>query len=414
MRAKVKNSQLLLRVCFFFASINGIAQLSLGGVYYVDQATGSDANSGTSTSSPFRTISKGASVLTPGDILYVRAGIYAESLRNAIPSGSSWSAPVTVAAYSGETVTLRPGAGVDRVLHFDGAKTQFIVVEGFILDGVNVGYDVVKITYSDSKDNHAHHIRIKNCEIKHSASNQGVLSTGGGNAGNNEFIGLDVHHNGNSEFDHGLYISSSNNIVENCRVHDNFGYGIHLYGDKGDINNNTVRRNRIYNNGSLTDKAGLIICGGDGNVVHHNLVYGHKYGIRADYNVTNTKIYNNTVYGRDFMTGGISIGTTSAGAVVRNNLVYRTYPGNEIDDYGTGTTLSNNLEGLAPNWVNADNGDFHLRSDSPAIDLGIDCGLTADFDNNPLPAGKSPDVGAYEYHPPVSNPIPAPRNIKVI
>ncbi len=414
MRFEISYSRLVCQVCFLFAIVVGLAQVSIARVYYVDTASGNDSNMGSLLSAPFKTINKGVSVLAAGDTLYVRAGIYAESLHNAIPSGQSWNAPVTVAAYAGESVTLRPRPGTDRVLHFDGSKTQFISVEGFILDGVNVSYDVVKVTYSDTKDNHAHHIRIKNCEVKNSATAQGILSTGGGNSGSNEFLGLNIHHNGNSEFDHGLYISSSNNLVENCRVHDNFGYGIHFYGDKGDINNNIVRRNRIYNNGSHTDKAGIIISGGNGNLVHHNIVYGHKYGIRVDYNVTNTKIYNNSVYGRDFMTGGISIGTTSTGAVVKNNLVYRTYPGNEIDDFGTGTTLSNNLQGVNPKWVNPDGDDFHLRPDSPAIDSGVDCGLSEDFDKNPLPAGKTFDVGACEYQPPVSDLLPPPSNILVL
>src|SRR5262245_44760154 len=259
-----------------FVATYAISQDSLAAIYYVDGSAGEDSNEGTLLK-PFETINRGTQVLRPGDTLYIRAGTYFESLSNSIPSGSSWSAPVTVSSYSGETVTLKPPVGADRVLHFEGSATQFISIEGLILDGVNVRYDVVKITYTDNKENHAHHIRIKNCEIRNSASNQGILSTGGGNAGNNQFIGLNVHDNGDSQLDHGLYISSSNNIVESCRIHDNFGYGIHLYGSPGDVNNNIVCRNRIYNNGAKTDKAGIMVSGGSGNTVHHNVVYGHKY-----------------------------------------------------------------------------------------------------------------------------------------
>jgi parallel beta-helix repeat protein len=367
--------------------------------YYVDGTSGNDSNHGSLTT-PFKTINRGATELHPGDSLYIRAGVYPESLRNVIPSGSSWSAPVIVSAYSGETVILRPPVGAYRVLHFDGVGTQFISVEGLILDGANVGYDVAKITYSNNTDNHAHHIRIKNCEVKNSGTGQGVLVTGGGNSGNNEFIGLDVHNNGNTELTHGLYIASSNNIVENCRVHDNAGYGIQLYGSRGTVNNNAVRRNRVYNNGAnkgvQTDKAGIIVSGGNGNIVHNNLVYGHKSGIRVDYNVTNTKVYNNTVYGRDSFSGGIYVGKSSTGAMVSNNLVFQTYPGNEIDNFGSSTIISNNLEGVDPKWTNAGNGDFHLQPNSPAIDAGAFCGILEDFEGNPIPSGNAPDIGAYE------------------
>src|SRR5262245_49595805 len=198
------SSSRALILSLVFVTIQGIGQDFLASTYYVDGAGGDDSNEGTLLK-PFESINRGTQVLRPGDTLYIRAGTYSESLRNSIPSGSSWSAPVTLAAYSGETVTLKPPLGTDRVLHFDGSSTQFISIEGLILDGINVRYDVVKITYSDNKANHAHHIRIKNCEIKNSASNQGVLSTGGGNAGNNQFIGLNVHDNGGSELNHGLY-----------------------------------------------------------------------------------------------------------------------------------------------------------------------------------------------------------------
>jgi hypothetical protein len=41
---------------------------------------------------------------------------------------------------------------------------------------------------------------------------------------------------------------------------------------------------------------------------------------------------------------------------------------------------------------------LHLRPDSPAIQAGIPvAGYKKDVDRNPVPSGKSPDVGAYEF-----------------
>jgi hypothetical protein len=42
-------------------------------------------------------------------------------------------------------------------------------------------------------------------------------------------------------------------------------------------------------------------------------------------------------------------------------------------------------------------GDYHLRAGSPAINAGVDVGLTTDADGKPI-SGK-PDIGAYEYQP---------------
>jgi hypothetical protein len=50
-----------------------------------------------------------------------------------------------------------------------------------------------------------------------------------------------------------------------------------------------------------------------------------------------------------------------------------------------------------PLFVDVENFNFHLRADSPAIDSGTDLGYTKDFDDNPVPSGDAPDIGAYEY-----------------
>jgi hypothetical protein len=50
-----------------------------------------------------------------------------------------------------------------------------------------------------------------------------------------------------------------------------------------------------------------------------------------------------------------------------------------------------------PMFVDFENRDLRLRAGSPAIDAGVDLGYTLDFDNNPIPSGTAPDMGAYEY-----------------
>jgi hypothetical protein len=41
--------------------------------------------------------------------------------------------------------------------------------------------------------------------------------------------------------------------------------------------------------------------------------------------------------------------------------------------------------------------DYHLTARSPAVGAGIPLGFTTDLDGQPIPAGKAPDMGAYEY-----------------
>jgi hypothetical protein len=51
-----------------------------------------------------------------------------------------------------------------------------------------------------------------------------------------------------------------------------------------------------------------------------------------------------------------------------------------------------------PRFVDAENGDFHLRSDSPAINVGDDSviEIEIDLDGNPRVVGGWIDLGAYE------------------
>jgi hypothetical protein len=50
-----------------------------------------------------------------------------------------------------------------------------------------------------------------------------------------------------------------------------------------------------------------------------------------------------------------------------------------------------------PQFEDVTNYDFHLMSSSPAINAGINLGYTEDFDQNPVPIGNVPDLGAFEY-----------------
>jgi parallel beta-helix repeat protein len=161
----------------------------------------------------------GASVLKPGDTLYVKEGIYTGSSQlGRIPSGTSWGAPVTIAAYPGHQPVIVPEPG-QHALYFVG--NQYIIVDGFSIDGAGGGGGV-KITYFTSVPQ-AHHNRIQNSEIKN-APNQGLLMDGAGN----EFINLDVHDNGTDDFTRGFYIVSSNNLIEGCAIYNNAGWGIHI------------------------------------------------------------------------------------------------------------------------------------------------------------------------------------------
>ena len=354
--------------------------------YYV-ATNGNDGNPGTE-SQAFRSINKGVSVLGPGDTLYVKSGTYVESL-DSFPSGTSWANPVTLKAYPGDVVTIKPNSG-QKVIRFAGS--QYIIVDGFILDGANVDEEVVRITSG------AHHIRIQNSEIK-GAPNQGILVVNYGSIDSdfNEFINLDVHDNGTTDLDHGLYIETSNNLIDRSSIHHNAGWGVHIYSvSNSEVNNNIVSNNVIYDNARVGDRgSGILLSSGSGNLAYNNLVWGNKYGISIAFNgVSDSEVYNNVVYANNGY--GISIDVDSADAIIRNNIVYGNAWG-EISDAGSGTVQDHNLVGTDPQFANASAHDFRLRTSSPAIDTGIALSAVPyDRDGVSRPRGAGFDIGAYE------------------
>ncbi len=76
--------------------------------YYVATSYGSDTNNGTSLGTPFKTIGKAASVMSSGDICYIRQGRYHETITISNLDGSSGSA-IVFTNYGSERVVEASG-----------------------------------------------------------------------------------------------------------------------------------------------------------------------------------------------------------------------------------------------------------------------------------------------------------------
>lgn len=401
------------------ASPTADQQAASGKVYYV-ASDGNDANPGTNAQ-PFRTLVRGAGVLQPGDTLLVKPGVYTDSLVNKIPSGTDWNKPITIKSADPEKrPTLAPPNGAQWVLHFgkyNGSPVHHIIVDGFILDAQNVLYDGTKITDG------AHHIRLANSEVKNSRQ-MGVLVTLKG-SDFNEFVNLDVHNNGDdAQLEHGLYISTSNNLVQDCAVYDNAAYGVHLYSGYADYqpNNNRVINNRVYNQAG---KGGIVVAGGSNNQVYNNIVWNNARGVDIQGAAT-TKVYNNTIYNNS--QEGVYVGSNSTATrvvnnisssnnlsgilnntpgdtLISNNILYRNdlsstnnADNNILNLAGASAVITGNLVNVDPRFVDPANARFRLKSDSPAIDAGLSLSeVREDFSHFPRPSGAPYEIGAYEF-----------------
>jgi parallel beta-helix repeat protein len=389
------------------ATVSSLPQSQSGGLYFV-ATNGNDSNPGTE-GAPFKTMKKGVSMLKPGDTLYVKDGSYVGSSQLAdIPSGTSWNEPVTIAAYPGHKPMITAEAN-DIALYFD-YRQQYVVVDGFIIDATG-GTDGVKITWVSDPSNAAHHIRIQNTEIKNGAT-AGVIVTGEF-AQYNEFINLKVHNNGRDRQDHGIYIATSNNLIEGCDVYNHLGHGLHIYsGASYKPSYNTIRgnfvhdnvgggisvfygiNNSVYNNISFNNNTGVLIVS-NGSTVYNNTVYNNSgAGILVD--ASNVTVSNNIAYGNP--SDGLYVGEWGNSVTVTNNLLSNN-SGNFKDD-ARGTALAGNLIGdnYEPNFANISAFDFRLQVGSSAIDAGITLPeVSTDIFGTARPRGLRYDIGAYEH-----------------
>ena len=73
--------------------------------YYVATSYGNDNNNGTSINTPFKTIAKAASVMSSGDICYIRQGRYHETVTINNLDGASGSA-IIFTNYNNERVIM--------------------------------------------------------------------------------------------------------------------------------------------------------------------------------------------------------------------------------------------------------------------------------------------------------------------
>lgn len=402
--------------------------------YYVDADCGnvstyvSSTGACTGGSEVVRTtIAGGVALLTPGDTLLIRGGTYAQQITTnespgTIPTGTS-AQPITIQAYPGETVTLRP-SGTDSVLYLSLQNSPadtlaYLIFANLILDGddlpvaldkncIKLQAGVGHIIFRD--------IEAKNCP-HHGVSVFVDSATHTVKSSFNQFIRVNIHDVGLVGRGYGYYIETDDNILDGGSIINASGGGMQLYSGSVSPSRNEVRGMLITNVGYCqsaqcpdlgSTRSGITLGNGNDNRVHHNLVYGNDnsastgawtFGIICSNRGTNGKVWNNTTYGNSVGFGNAGCGSS---AIFRNNISYN----NVISNYDTNGfpqagTFSNNLCNSAisgicaagnPQFINAGAGNFGLASGSAAIDAGtssIASGIT-------LMCNGNCDIGAFE------------------
>jgi hypothetical protein len=325
---------------------------------------GNDTGPGT-PAQPWRTLQKAADTLVAGETVTIRAGTYRERV---VPRNSGISGqPITYAAYPGETITL-DGSGItvpENSGLFDLSGREYITVQGLRIANSQQAGILAGSTA---------HILIKNNTISNAVSSG--IGIGGSNnviASGNEVVLANVGFS---------LVSGRGGLLENVQLYNNLAYsnrfnGINMVQD-GDPATPPMRDISLINN--------TIVGNGIGD-------WGGGIAIDGSA-VVNVVARNNLVSNNRSFQIALGPGLPSDDVTVDHNLIdgFRNYQGE--------TRGTNYLEG-DPRFVNPGAADYHLRSDSPAINTGdsasLPSGIATDIDGNPRLAGGMVDIGAYEF-----------------
>jgi hypothetical protein len=336
--------------------------LSVGQAFYVS-TSGLDTNPGT-LASPWRTVQKALNTLQAGQLAYVRAGTYTQSLM--MTRAGTATAPITVRNYPGETPVLRPGTGQSDDMPLSlGTGAAYVRFQGLVIDGATGSSTANVYAWGN-----AHDIELSECEVRNSAR-QGFFSDPATRA--IQIIGCYFHDNGGSgpvQQDHNLYVEGHNHVIANSLIANApNGFDVQIYpSNDGTI----VADNTIV--GAFRDG---IVVGSDGGtttsnltIVNNILAFNGRYGIST--------FWGGTVGAGNLATMNVAYGNAS-GQLVGNGI---TYVANTIAD---------------PRFVDRANGNFHLQLGSPGIDSAlIGYALLDDLDGAGRPRGVGPDIGAFE------------------
>lgn len=399
--------------------------------YYVDSASGLDSNSGTSSSAPWKTLSKvnGRSFVS-GDVISFKRG-------------SSFSGTILTLKNAGVTVNAY-GSGVKPLFKNPGGlKVLEISAGGVTVDGLAFTDTTTFSNFGGTEYENSGAVRIAQGADSVTVKNSEFYGVGLGiksygkftNISSNYFHDLKIAYrdSGQSYGAVGISLNNSNaevayNTFTNCRSTDSpygaDGGAIEIEGlanQKNDIyiHHNTSRNSQGFIEVTETSSSNVTIA--------YNLSDDYQQFLAFDTTTSPSgyKVENNTVV-RTRTDGAINVFATlyyrevvaspsSAWLNVRNNIFYtpaaKVFRGTySYSDFNY--PHSNNLfydgssdptgYGLGSGDVNADplfvsSSDFHLTGASPAINAGAGLGYTSDLDGKGVPYGGAPDMGAYEY-----------------
>ncbi len=425
-------------------------------LYYVAPG-GNDQNDGINVDAPWKTISKAASTLKAGDTVIIGKGIYEEQV---IPSNSGVEGKYIVyMANPGDEVVLE-GKNIKIADATSGLflikGKRYIRVIGIKVQNVGRSFEDSH-SQAGIFIHKSHHIEIRGCTTYNTFSSgiralksHDIVIDGNSielacNDGQNECLSIENTYNfevkNNTVVNGGPGNHGAEGIDANEGSHDGKIYknhvhhlsrlGIYVDAWKSHTYNIEVFQNVVHDCAhggfALSSEYGGLL---ENISVYNNIAYNNQYfgfiisawdaAISDTHPMKKIRMINNTAYnnsweGQDWTGGFIMQNKEAEDVIIRNNIsaghIYQIIAESGVNlseltvDHNLiqgnrgfpDEILKNCFEG-DPGFADPANHDFHLRSNSDAIDKGSsELAPDVDFDGNKRPSGAGFDIGAYEY-----------------
>ena len=196
----------------------------------------------------------------------------------------------------------------------------------------------------------------------------------------------------------GILVASCSPILTGNVIAGNIaklGGGIRLWYSRSILTNNVIADNQASTSG------GGLWIGGSTPTLQHTTIARNSGGDGTGIIVTDAGSTHSTVSLTNTILVGHMVGIgvdINSKATLAGTLWGSGYWANPTDSNGLGTvdTGTVNIWG-DPDFIDPDIGNYHINTDSAAIDAGVDGGVTEDMDGNERPQNKGYDIGADEY-----------------